>query len=95
MHNVPMREADSRSAARLLVSSDRADAEHMAQELTQWTMIDSAPEVLREALAGEDDADDAQWLVAIEPPSAGWAPDDDEDLLRLVERFDAWVETAE
>lgn len=51
----------------ILVLPERDAAEELAEELT-GRLGDSAapPQVVREALAGEDDAEDAQWLVVIE-----------------------------
>ncbi|MFF1799154.1 hypothetical protein ACFVXQ_33925 [Kitasatospora sp. NPDC058263] len=38
-------------------------------------------EIVRDALAGEDDAEDAQWLVVVEPPEDGWTA----ELLRALD----------
>ncbi|CAM5255640.1 putative protein OS=Streptomyces tendae OX=1932 GN=GUR47_09585 PE=4 SV=1 [Streptomyces tendae] len=49
----------------VLVLPDRDAAEEAAQELGDRFGIDEEPRILRDALAGEDDAEDAQWLVVL------------------------------
>ncbi|MEU0595422.1 MULTISPECIES: hypothetical protein [Streptomyces] len=49
----------------VLVLPDRDAAEEAAQALGERFGIDEEPRVLRDALAGEDDAEDAQWLVVL------------------------------
>lgn len=49
----------------VLVLPDRDAAEEVAQELGERFGIDEEPRILRDALAGEDDAEDAQWLVVL------------------------------
>ncbi|MFD5965828.1 hypothetical protein ACFWGR_06305 [Streptomyces sp. NPDC060311] len=49
----------------VLVLPDRDAAEEAAQALGERFGIDEEPRILREALAGEDDAEDAQWLVVL------------------------------
>ncbi|MER6165282.1 MULTISPECIES: hypothetical protein [Streptomyces] len=49
----------------VLVLPDRDAAEEAAQELGERFGIDEEPRILRDALAGEDDAEDAQWLVVL------------------------------
>ncbi|WP_035849279.1 hypothetical protein [Kitasatospora azatica] len=56
----------------LLVLADRDTAEEVAQTLlAQWPALGPF-ELVRDALAGEDDAEDAQWLVVLEEPATGW-----------------------
>ncbi|MEV8388790.1 MULTISPECIES: hypothetical protein [unclassified Streptomyces] len=54
----------------LLVLPDRDAAEDAAQQLGDRFDVTDAPRLLRDALAGEDDAEDAQWLVVVEDPEA-------------------------
>ena len=49
----------------VLVLPDRDAAEQAAQELGERFGTDEEPRILRDALAGEDDAEDAQWLVLL------------------------------
>ncbi|MFJ9672727.1 hypothetical protein ACIRP5_18260 [Streptomyces sp. NPDC101221] len=49
----------------VLVLPDRDAAEEAAQALEERFGIDEEPRILRDALAGEDDAEDAQWLVVL------------------------------
>ncbi|MFH8441159.1 hypothetical protein ACH4D3_08000 [Streptomyces sp. NPDC018026] len=49
----------------VLVLPDRDAAEEAAQELGERFGTDEEPRILRDALAGEDDAEDAQWLVVL------------------------------
>ncbi|WP_344462710.1 hypothetical protein [Kitasatospora kazusensis] len=59
----------------LLVLPDRDTAEEAAEELSAgWPDLGHL-ELVRDSLAGEDDAEDAQWLVVLEAPEdTGWAP---------------------
>lgn len=50
----------------VLVLPDRDAAEEVAQELAGRFGIAEEPQLVRDALAGEDDAEDAQWLVVVE-----------------------------
>ncbi|MET9159374.1 hypothetical protein ABZX56_16755 [Streptomyces parvulus] len=49
----------------VLVLPDREAAEEAAQALGERFGLDEEPRILRDALAGEDDAEDAQWLVLL------------------------------
>ncbi|MFD5801977.1 hypothetical protein [Streptomyces sp. NPDC127020] len=49
----------------VLVLPDRDAAEEAAQALGERFGVDEEPRLLRDALAGEDDAEDAQWLVLL------------------------------
>lgn len=74
----------------VLVLPDRDAAEAVAERLTQQHPALPEPELHREALAGEDDAEDAQWLVVLHPPlPAGLAP---ADLDALAAAEDGWLE---
>ncbi|NBE93464.1 hypothetical protein FE391_06890 [Nonomuraea sp. KC401] len=70
----------------LLVFGERDDAEEVAETLGEWFPALGAPRVVRETLAGEDDAEDAQWLVVVEGLDGGAKVDE------LVERYDGWRE---
>jgi hypothetical protein len=59
----------------VLVLPDRDAAEAVAELLAEEHPALPEPELHREALAGEDDAEDAQWLVVLHPPlPAGLTP---------------------
>ncbi|MFJ8540474.1 hypothetical protein ACIRFH_00355 [Streptomyces sp. NPDC093586] len=49
----------------VLVLPDRDAAEEVAQELGERFGLAEEPQLVRDALAGEDDAEDAQWLVVL------------------------------
>lgn len=49
----------------VLVLPDREAAEEVAQALGERFGVDEEPRLVRDALAGEDDAEDAQWLVVL------------------------------
>nr|WP_240003509.1 hypothetical protein [Streptomyces cinnamoneus] len=74
----------------LLVLPDRDAAEEVAEEAARRFPLDDDPQVVREALAGEDDAEDAQWLVVVEDPDAALSA---ADLRVLAEEYDGWLET--
>lgn len=73
---------------RLLVLPGREDAEAAA---TGLRALGVEVGVHRELLAGDDDLDDAQWVVALEPGPAGLAVPDTE-LQRLADAHDGWLE---
>ncbi|MGF1425988.1 hypothetical protein [Kitasatospora sp. LaBMicrA B282] len=80
------------SGRQLLVLADRDAADELATELLErWPGLGPF-ELVRDALAGEDDAEDAQWLVVVEEPAAGW----DEELLAAVDAvvadYEGWRE---
>ncbi|MET8577542.1 hypothetical protein [Streptomyces sp. NPDC005012] len=56
----------------VLVLPDREAAEEAAEALGERFGVDEEPRIVRDALAGEDDAEDAQWLVVL--------ADEDEEL---------------
>ncbi|MET7331318.1 hypothetical protein [Nonomuraea sp. NPDC005650] len=72
----------------LLVFAERDDAEGVAETLGEWFPALGVPRVVRETLAGEDDAADAQWLVVVEGLDASALAKVDE----LVERHGGWWE---
>ncbi|WP_327091719.1 hypothetical protein OIE66_14150 [Nonomuraea sp. NBC_01738] len=70
----------------LLVFAERDDAEEVAETLGQW--FGEVPRVVRETLAGEDDAEDAQWVVVAE----GIDDAELEKVDTLVAEYDGWRE---
>ncbi|WP_141310656.1 hypothetical protein [Streptomyces spinoverrucosus] len=49
----------------VLVLPDRESAEEVAEALGERFGLREEPQLVRDALAGEDDAEDAQWLVVL------------------------------
>ena len=49
----------------VLVLPDRDAADEVVEALGERFGIREEPQVVRDALAGEDDAEDAQWLVVL------------------------------
>ncbi|MGW1073878.1 hypothetical protein [Streptomyces sp. NPDC002537] len=74
----------------MLVLPDRDAADEVVDEAAQRFGLDEEPQVVREALAGEDDAEDAQWLVVIEDTAGKLATD---ALRELAEEYEGWLET--
>ncbi|GGZ27593.1 hypothetical protein GCM10010387_21260 [Streptomyces inusitatus] len=68
---------------------DRDAAEEVARELADGFGVAEEPQLVRDALAGEDDAEDAQWLVVVEDPAARLDP---AALDTLVAEYDGWLE---
>ncbi|MFF4583972.1 hypothetical protein ACFY30_15275 [Streptomyces sp. NPDC000345] len=54
----------------VLVLPDRDAAEEVAQALAERFGVAEEPRIVRDALAGEDDAEDAQWLVVLRDEEA-------------------------
>jgi uncharacterized protein involved in tellurium resistance len=54
----------------VLVLPDRDTAREVAEALGERFGATEEPQLVRDALAGEDDAEDAQWLVVVEDPEA-------------------------
>ncbi|TDC72327.1 hypothetical protein [Streptomyces hainanensis] len=73
----------------VLVLPDRDAAEEVAAELAERLGLPEEPRPVRDALAGEDDAEDAQWLVVLEDTAPGW---DVAALAALAEAHDGWLE---
>lgn len=73
----------------MLVLPDRDAAEEVAAQLELRLGLAEEPELVREALAGEDDAEDAQWLVVLEDPRAEHDP---AVLDSLAAEHDGWLE---
>lgn len=78
----------------ILVLPDRDAAEEVAEEATERFTLPRLPRLVRDALAGEDDAEDAQWLVVIEydDDEAGELELEAASLLALAEEFGGWIE---
>jgi hypothetical protein len=74
----------------VLVLPDRDAAEELASRLISDHPGLPEPELHREALAGEDDAEDAQWLVVLTPPLP--AALTATDLQDLATEYDGWLE---
>jgi hypothetical protein len=74
----------------VLVLPDREAAEALAEKLAAVYPQLPQPELHREALAGEDDADDAQWLVVLDPPLPHTLSA--VDLETLATEYDGWLE---
>lgn len=72
----------------ILVLPDRDAALEAAEEAADRFALAEEPDVVREALAGEDDAEDAQWLVVIEDGGGL----DAAALEELAEEFGGWRE---
>jgi hypothetical protein len=73
----------------VLVLPDRDAAEEVARELGERFAVTEEPQLVRDALAGEDDAEDAQWLVVVEDPRARL---DTAELDAFVADWDGWRE---
>ncbi|MER5489931.1 hypothetical protein ACSMX9_07345 [Streptomyces sp. LE64] len=58
----------------VLVLPDRDAAEEAAEALAERFGVREEPQLVRDALAGEDDAEDAQWLVVVEDPQGRLDP---------------------
>lgn len=80
-------------APHILVLPDRDAAAEVATELTDRFGFAEEPRLVREALAGEDDAEDAQWLVVLEDPDGTCCrPEAQAVLAALAESHDGWLE---
>lgn len=73
----------------VLVLPDRDAAEDVAEELPDRFGVAEEPQLVRDALAGEDDAEDAQWLVVVEDPDARLDP---AALDALAAEHEGWLE---
>ncbi|MEU5399057.1 hypothetical protein ABZ348_07120 [Streptomyces sp. NPDC005963] len=73
----------------VLVLPDRDTAEDVAQELTERFGVHEEPQLIRDALAGEDDAEDAQWLVVVEDPKGRLDPRALDD---FAAEYEGWLE---
>ncbi|MDD9381289.1 hypothetical protein M8Z33_32495 [Streptomyces sp. ZAF1911] len=73
----------------VLVLPDRDAAEEVAREVVDRFGLPEEPQLVRDALAGEDDAEDAQWLVVVEDPRERL---DATALDELAAEYDGWLE---
>ncbi|MFB6619399.1 hypothetical protein ACIGFK_22700 [Streptomyces sp. NPDC085524] len=73
----------------VLVLPDRDAAEEVAQEVVDRFGLTEEPQLVRDALAGEDDAEDAQWLVVVEDPRERLEPS---ELDALADEYEGWLE---
>ncbi|MGW6689900.1 hypothetical protein [Streptomyces sp. NPDC054961] len=73
----------------VLVLPDRDAAEEVAREVVDRFGLPEEPQLVRDALAGEDDAEDAQWLVVVEDPHERL---DTAALDDLATEYDGWLE---
>jgi hypothetical protein len=80
-------------APHILVLPDRDAAAEVAAELSGRLGLSEEPRLVREALAGEDDAEDAQWLVVLEDPGGSCCePEAQAALASLAEAHEGWLE---
>ncbi|MER7954932.1 hypothetical protein [Streptomyces sp. NPDC096030] len=77
------------SERHVLVLPDRDAAEEVAEELPARFAVAQEPQLVRDALAGEDDAEDAQWLVVVEDPEGRL---DSAALDELAAEYEGWLE---
>ncbi|MFF1921574.1 hypothetical protein ACFVW8_13495 [Streptomyces sp. NPDC058221] len=73
----------------VLVLPDRDTAQEVAGELADRFGVTEEPQLVRDALAGEDDADDAQWLVVVEDPDGRL---DSVALDTFAAEYEGWLE---
>ncbi|WP_328910105.1 hypothetical protein OG230_11635 [Streptomyces sp. NBC_00234] len=73
----------------VLVLPDRDTAEEVAVELADRFGVSEEPQLVRDALAGEDDAEDAQWLVVVEDPAGRF---DSAALDAFAAEYEGWLE---
>ncbi|MCX4974569.1 MULTISPECIES: hypothetical protein [unclassified Streptomyces] len=73
----------------VLVLPDRDAAEEAAEALGDRFRLDEEPQLVRDALAGEDDAEDAQWLVVLRDAEERLDP---KELDEFVGEWDGWRE---
>ncbi|MEU6892111.1 hypothetical protein ABZ934_09960 [Streptomyces sp. NPDC046557] len=77
------------NARHVLVLPDRDAAEEVATEIVDRFGLPEEPQLVRDALAGEDDAEDAQWLVVVEDPQGKLDPGSLDDLAAA---YEGWLE---
>ncbi|MEU7092706.1 hypothetical protein [Kitasatospora aureofaciens] len=93
-HTPDLPDVDDPFVRQLLVLPDRDAADEAAEELGAAHPDLGEPEIVRDALAGEDDAEDAQWLVVLDPPANGWTPALLHVLDTLAASHEGWREEA-
>ncbi|MFK4183824.1 hypothetical protein ACI2L4_07355 [Streptomyces sparsogenes] len=87
--NDPVTDARPDPVRHVLVLPDRDAAEEVAEALSERFGVPEEPHLVRDALAGEDDAEDAQWLVAVEDPAGALDP---AALDALAAEYEGWLE---
>ena len=73
----------------VLVLPDRDAAEEVVDALRERFGVGEEPQLVRDALAGEDDAEDAQWLVVLRDEDERLDP---AELDRLAGEWEGWRE---
>ncbi|MEU0220927.1 hypothetical protein ABZ281_40455 [Streptomyces sp. NPDC006265] len=73
----------------VLVLPDRDAAEEVVDALRERFGVSEEPQPVRDALAGEDDAEDAQWLVVLRDEDERLDP---AELDRLAGEWEGWRE---
>ncbi|MEU2800483.1 hypothetical protein [Streptomyces sp. NPDC007117] len=73
----------------VLVLPDRDAAEEVAEGLADRFGVTEEPQLVRDALAGEDDAEDAQWLVVVEDAASLLDPS---ALDEFAAEYEGWLE---
>ncbi|GAA0908157.1 hypothetical protein GCM10009549_14870 [Streptomyces thermoalcalitolerans] len=73
----------------VLVLPDREAAEEVADALGERFALDEEPRTVRDELAGEDDAEDAQWLVLLRDEAGRLDP---QELDAFVGEWEGWRE---
>ncbi|MEU2761868.1 MULTISPECIES: hypothetical protein [unclassified Streptomyces] len=73
----------------VLVLPDRDAAEEVAEGLADRFSVTEEPQLVRDALAGEDDAEDAQWLVVVEDAAGRLDPS---ALDEFAAEYEGWLE---
>ncbi|MEU5717444.1 hypothetical protein AB0G71_16955 [Streptomyces sp. NPDC020403] len=73
----------------VLVLPDRDTAQEVAEELPDRFGVVEEPQLVRDALAGEDDAEDVQWLVVVEDPAGRL---DSTALDAFASEYEGWLE---
>ncbi|NEE10591.1 hypothetical protein G3M58_29565 [Streptomyces sp. SID7499] len=73
----------------VLVLPDRDAAEEVVEALRERFAVVEEPQLVRDALAGEDDAEDAQWLVVLRDEDERLDP---AELDGLAHEWEGWRE---
>ncbi|MDX3224266.1 hypothetical protein [Streptomyces sp. ME19-01-6] len=87
--NDPVTDARLDPIRHVLVLPDRDAAEEVAEGLADRFGVAEELHLVRDALAGEDDAEDAQWLVVVEDPAEALDPG---ALDAFAAEYEGWLE---
>lgn len=87
--NDPVTDARPDPVRHVLVLPDRDAAEEVAEALSERFGVLEEPHLVRDALAGEDDAEDAQWLVVVDDPAGALDP---AALDAFAAEYEGWLE---